>query len=310
MKTEYESFVVAVRQQVEELAGGQLKVMEVCMDKNNGVVHRGLMLRDTHSNMAPTVYLEDLYREFKRGRSLYEISTDVLEIYRKAAKTTDFDVEYFKDFSQIKEHIVYRLINREKNQALLGECPSVSFLDLAVVPYVSIAVDREKNGAILIKKEHLRMWNVKEEELFAIAAKNTPRQLNASIVKLEDTLKQLIATVSVEDRENFSEFIRELEESEEKIPMYVLSNQMNLYGAACMVYENVVEMFAQGLGEDVYILPSSVHEVLIVPASKALPPKDMLEMVRDINATQIPPEEVLSDHIYQFSIQQRGFRVL
>lgn len=310
MKTEYESFVVAIRQQVERLAGGNLKVMEVSVDKNNGVVHRGLMLRDTHSNMAPTVYLEELYREFQMGRSLYDISSDVLKIYDKAAGATDFDVEYFKDFSQIKEHIVYRLVNREKNQMLLRECPYVSFLDLAVVPYVSIAVDTEKNGAILIRKEHLKLWNAKEEELFAIAARNTPQQLSASIVKLEDTLRQLIATAATEDRNEFGEFIRELEESEETIPMYVLSNQINLYGAACMVYDNVVEMFAQELGEDVYILPSSVHEVLIVPASRALPPKEMLEMVREINATQIPPEEVLSDHIYQFSIQQRGFKVL
>ena len=296
---EYGSFVDAVRELVTELAGENVQVTEVQMDKNNGVVRKGLMIKHKDSNMAPTVYLEEFYQEFLWGKSLDEISLSILNTYRKTAQSTDFDVEYFRDFSQMQEHIVYRVINREKNEQLLKECPFIPFLDLAVVPYVSFSVDGEKNGAILIHKKHLQMWKVSEKEIFAIAAENTPKQLSAGIRKMEDTLRELFAVTGIQDRENFEKFVEELEESDQRIPIYVLSNQINFYGAACMLYEDVLEMFAQELGEDVYILPSSVHEVLLVPVSKSLPPEEMQEMVRDINATQIPPEEILSNHIYQ-----------
>lgn len=307
---EYESFVTAVRELVAELAGKNVQVTTVQMSKNNGVVRKGLMIKHRESNMAPTVYLEEFYKEYQQGRNLNEISLSILKTYRTTVQTTDFDVECFRNFAQIREHIVYRIINLEKNKQLLKECPYLPFLDLAVVPYVSFTVDRGKNGAILIKKKHLQLWNVEEQEIFAIAARNTPRCLNAEIRKMEDTLWELFAVSNYQEREAFENFMQELEESEQRIPMYVLSNQTNFYGAACMLYQDVLEMFAQELGEDVYILPSSVHEVLLVPASKALPAKEMVEMVQDINATQILPEEVLSNHIYLYSMEQRGFQMI
>ncbi|MDE6314704.1 MAG: hypothetical protein K2M46_14000 [Lachnospiraceae bacterium] len=310
MEMEYEGFLASVKELVAELVGDNVQVTVIEMGKNNGVVRKGLMIRHKDSNMAPAVYLEEYYQEFLQGKGLNEISLSILKSYRNTVQTTDFDVERFRNFEQIQEHIVYRIINLDRNRQLLEECPYIPFLDLAVVPYVSFHVGREKNGAVLIKKKHLQLWNVTEKEVLAIAAQNAPRRLIAGIRKMEDTLRELFSVTDEQEQEALEEFMQEIEESEHKIPMYVLSNQINFYGAACMLYEDVMEMFAQELGEDVYILPSSVHEVLLVPVSKALPPKEMLEMVQDINTTQIPPEEILSNHIYQYSMEERGFRML
>ena len=74
-----------------------------------------------------------------------------------------------------------------------------------------------------------------------------------------------------------------------------------------MVYDGVIEMFAEEMGEDIYILPSSIHEVILVPASKALAALELRSMVQEINSTQIPEEEILSNHVYKFSVEERGF---
>ena len=158
-----------------------------------------------------------------------------------------------------------------------------------------------------MKNEHLELWGVTKEEVLKQAAENTPKLMQPQIKKMEDTIRELFAIGEGEETKEFEIFMNEMRENEMRIPMYVLTNQKNLYGAACMLYEGVLEMFSQELGEDVYILPSSVHEVILVPASIAFPVKELKEMVKEINETQIPKEEVLSETIYKYSMKERGF---
>jgi hypothetical protein len=82
--------------------------------------------------------------------------------------------------------------------------------------------------------------------------------------------------------------------------MYVLSNPVRSFGAACIVYPEVLDMAGQVLGEDYYVLPSSVHEVVLVPVSKSMEPGEMDAMVMEINQTQVAEEEILSDHAYLY----------
>ena len=140
-----------------------------------------------------------------------------------------------------------------------------------------------------------------------IAAENTPKLLQPQIHKMEDTIRQLISTGAGGDRREYENLLEEMEESAYKVPMYVLTNPKNLYGASCMVYDGVIEMFAEEMGEDLYIWPSSIHEVILVPACKALAALELRSMVQEINSTQIPEEEILSNHVYKFSVEERGF---
>lgn len=307
---EYEKFVDTMRRKVEVLSGAGTKViiMEVC--KNNGVKKKGLMVKAQNCNIAPTVYLEEFYKEYKCGKSLEEIAEAVVKVYRDNEAFQCFHIEEFKDFRQMKSRLVFRIVNYEKNAEMLRDSPYITFLDLAVVPYISIPVEGNNCGSILIKNEHLKIWGISAETVIKIAAENTPKLLQPQIHKMEDTIRQLINAGSAENREEYEELLGEMEEHDFKVPMYVLTNPKNLYGASCMVYDGVIEMFAEEMGEDIYILPSSVHEVILVPASVALADLELRSMVQEINSTQIPAEEILSNHVYKFSIQQRGFHMI
>lgn len=304
---EYENFVDTMRRKVEALSetGTKVIIMEVC--KNNGVKKKGLMVKTKDCNMAPTVYLEEFYREYKKGKTLEEIAEAVVEVYRDNDTFRGFRIENFKDFEKMKSQLVFRVINYEKNAEILKDSPYIMFLDLAIVPYISFAVDESNWGSILVKNEHLDIWGITKENVMKIAAENTPKLMQPQIHKMEDTIRQLLVAGGGEETKEYVNLLEDMEEREDKIPMYVLTNPKNLYGATCIVYNGVIEMFAEEMGEDIYILPSSIHEVILLPASKALSCAELKDMVREINMTQIPTEEVLSDHVYRFSIHERGF---
>lgn len=303
---EYEKFVDIMREKVESLSenGTQVIIMEVC--KNNGVKKMGLMVKAKDCHMAPTVYMEEFYMEYRRGKTLEELAKQVVLVYQNNDSMHAFRMEDFRDFAHMKSQLVFRVINYKKNAQMLESSPHITFLDLAVVPYVSFPVAGHNSGSVLIKKEHLEIWGVTEETVMKIAAENTPKLLQPQIRKMEETIRDLIA-IAGEEQTEYEMFLKEMEENESKVPMYVLTNPKNMYGASCMLYDGVLEMFAEEMGEDIYILPSSIHEVILLPVSKALSSKDLKDMVQDINMTQIPAEEILSDHVYKYSLQKRGF---
>lgn len=304
---EYENFVDTMRKKVEALSetGTKVIIMEVC--KNNGVKKKGLMVKAKDSNMAPTVYLEEFYGEYKRGKTLEEIAEAVVDVYRDSDRFQGMHMEDFKDFKQMKSQLVFRVVNYEKNAEMIKNSPYITFLDLAIVPYISFPIDESNWGSILVRNEHLEIWGITNEKVMKIAAENTPKLMQPQIRKMEDTIRQLLVSGGGEETKEYEKLLEEMEGSENKVPMYVLTNSKNLYGATCMIYDGVVEMFAEEMGEDIYILPSSIHEVILLPVSKALNSMELKAMVQEINMTQIPIEEVLSDHVYKFSVHERGF---
>lgn len=141
--------------------------------------------------------------------------------------------------------------------------------DLAVVYYIQIDNTRFGSAAIQIRNEHLRYWRVEKEEIRRLAEKNTPRIYQVQI-------RQIVRF------------------------MYVATNEQCSLGAAVMRYPDFREKVRGMIRGDFYILPSSIHEVILVPESFGLEPERMQEMVKEINQTGVAPEEVLSDSVYYF----------
>ena len=101
--------------------------------------------------------------------------------------------------------------------------------------------------------------------------------------------------------DEFSDVMHEQEDEDGRIPMYVLSNKEKTMGAACILYDSILTLIGERLQDDFYILPSSIHECIVVPMNITTTKKELQEMVREINATQVIPEEVLSDEVYTYT---------
>ena len=265
----YTEFMNAMLCEIRGQVDAQVRTELYTVTKNNGTRRTGILFKQEDSNLAPTIYLEEFYQKYLKGQQVPDLADSICSIYQEIRVKKTCDCQNLFDFNHVKEHIVYKLIRRDANEELLKQIPYEPFLDLAVVYYILIDNTRFGSAAIQIRNEHLRYWRVEKEEIRRFAEKNTPR----------------IYPVQIRQIVRF---------------MYVATNEQCSLGAAVMRYPDFREKVRGMIRGDFYILPSSIHEVILVPESFGLEPERMQEMVKEINQTGVAPEEVLSDSVYYF----------
>lgn len=272
--------------------------------RNNRVSVDGLTILESGCNIAPTIYIRDYYRKLRKGNTFSEIFAQILEAYYQYRPTENIDTSFFQDFSHVKKRIVFKLIHYERNKTLLETIPYVPFLDLAMVFYCLVSSNEAGTATILIHNEHLKLWDTNLKTLEQLARQNTPLLLPACLDQLSNMLNSLgskqcreLSKLSVElggpaDLEAYS-----------VVPMYLLTNRLKFLGASCLLYETPLKDFARRMDSDLYVIPSSIHEVLLVPTDTHMSREGFNEMIREVNATQLAPEEILSDHVYYYDRQ-------
>lgn len=300
----YQEFLYAVEKELNSKLKEGIKASVYTAIKNNGSEKKGIMIEMQDSGAAPTIYLEGFYVRFQRGEPMERLICEIMTFYDSVRKQEIWDCSQFEDYSEISGRIVFKLIHSSKNKMLLKKVPYIEVLDLAIVFYVFLEMDKNGTASIQISNEHLRNWGVRKEELFQAAVKNIKCLLPAEFFTMRHAIEEMLESGEVHETENLLEQVKR----DKKDVMYVLTNTTRNYGAACMIYPHVLEMIGNMLQEDFYILPSSVHEVIIVPESRGLESDEMDEMVVEINETQVEPEEVLSDHAYFY--QREGKRLM
>ncbi|MCR4843197.1 MAG: DUF5688 family protein [Eubacterium sp.] len=261
------------------------------VQKNNGVRLKGLVIRDPGANLSPTIYLDEFYKKYRFGASMDEIVDDILNVYDMSKITGDMDTSIITDFEKASEYISLKLINTSRNDNMFSRVPNIPFLDLSIVFYLLIDDCNGQTGSILINNDQMNSWETDAEALFRISLANasklfTPR-LSTLMNLTGDLLDKSPSPHSVAPQS-----------------MYILTNARELFGASVMLYPGMMSRVRAFLGEDFYILPSSIHEVIIVPESFAPSKKHMNDMINEVNTIEVSPEEVLSDHYYFYSIDE------
>lgn len=262
--------------------------------KNNDTHLDGLTLLSDTTNLSPTLYLNHYFTQYEKGRSLPEIEDDILNTYHESCPGRSIDISFFTDYDKVKSRIIFKLVNYERNRELLQDVPHYRFLDLALIFNCLVESSASGNATILIHEHHLSYWDITRDDLYALAQQNTPKLLSYELRNMTDVLKELFSDEELAgDMPAFD------------IPsgdfMYVLTNRYKLNGSGCILYPNLLHDFAKRLDSDLFILPSSIHEVLIIPAKSHSSPDELSDMVKDVNSSQLSREEILSDHIYYFS---------
>ena len=195
------------------------------------------------------------------------------------------------DFSKWKDRIIFRIINRALNADLLKEIPHIDFLDLSITFLVLFTVGDTSVTTMQIHNYHLTFWDTDTDALFDLAKRNTPRLLDWKLTSLEDILR----TVPLP----FDDLIPRPEEV--AYPMHILTNRIHVNGAGCILYDSLMAAISREVGDDLCILPSSVHEVLLIPQTVADEESVLNAIIRRVNRTQVPEDEILSDHVYLYS---------
>lgn len=279
----YKQFICAMLESTKEKLPGTdiAEVQEV--QKNNGVTLAGIVIRKSESGIAPIIYLEEFYKRYLAGESIEELSSRLIERSQNIQDIPKWNFEEFKDLSKIQDKIVYKLINAKANEDLLKEVPHLPMLDFAIVFSILMKVSENELGSIMIKNGHMDFWKCPISVLYEYAKRNTPRLCPQLFCSLSDLLEVF------ED------------ESYTALNIYVLTNRSGVNGAAVLLYPQITEIIYEKLGGNYYLLPSSVHEFLIISEERGIKPDELKKIVREVNDTQLEREEFLSDDIYYFN---------
>ena len=276
--------------------------------KNNGVILHGITIRDSSMTVAPTFYAEHFWQEYLSEDDEKKCAEEILKLYKESIKNVqDCPSDFLQDFEQVADRIFPKLINAERNKDLLREAPHAEIGDLAVV--FQIHVDDMVNlgtvGTVTITNQIAGNWNKSADSLLKVALKNLHDEKKTRICSMLSVLREFMIG-SMEDG-NVVEDMPPMFQDEESSPLFVMTNKEKINGAIGLVESDILAEFADRMASDLYILPSSVHELILLPRKKADGKvNDLAAMVREVNATQVSREDFLSDNVYAFTRKDKS----
>ena len=286
-------FTEEVAKQVQERMGGVYIVKTSEVSKNNGVVWQGIQIMEKDVNISPCIFMEGYFERWKNGRgwSMDRIVGEIMETYRQCGIHQNIDFSWVCQYDMIRQKLRGSLINAERNRKSLETMPHRQILDLCLTYYLEIGISENQPATIPVNNGMMEQWGISEAELY------------------EDMLAGLEREKSVFD--NLESMIARMMDCEEPQPlaeMYVLTNQKKLYGAVEMLNTKLLREIAEKMEMDLLILPSSIHELIILPEIGGIEGNNityLANLVQSINDTELMDTEVLSAHVYRFE-RRRG----
>jgi len=298
----YETFQAAITTELTNRLGPgyQLSVQKV--PKNNGKMLNGLTICRRGESIAPTIYLNSYFELYQAGRPMESLIQEILRIYQENSDIPRADLSILNDFSRLKDKVAFRLIHTQANQELLKTIPSIPYLDLSIVFYLFLDKNDYGQMTALIHNNHMEMWNTTIEELHRLAVLNTPRLFPPDLKAMIHVMSDLVFQKEPSDgKGEIQELVHRFLSARDLPPLYVLTNSSGINGAGTILYPDVLKNFSGLLNQDLVILPSSVHEVLLIPYEETISFDELAQTVTEINQTEVPLEDRLSNHVYFYS---------
>lgn len=281
----FEEFMAWVKENITSKDWKETSQVEISVvKKNNGVSATGLFIRENGQDVSPILYLDDYYIHYQNGELLENVIRNIRADYDKKVQMAAVKIPNLQEFENIRGRVIYRLVNYEKNKEILEDCPHIRLYDLAVTFRWVARIDDVGVSTSLITNKQVKEWGVSVNDLVLAARQNTPRLFPAQIIDMEEMLAGMVSFILYPSA----------------IPMYILTNEQELNGASALLYGDILKDFANKKGADMYILPSSIHEVIMIPADRIDDPKKLSSMVHEANTTVVSTGDVLSDSVYYY----------
>ncbi len=275
-----------------------IEVSEVC--KNNSTSYDTLMICCNKSKLSPCIRLKTYYEEMinsKEEGGFTEALSKIVATYQDAIKNKNNNMLYdaLTNYNAIKDRITCRIVNRKTNLKLLAELPYTEFLKEFAITY-SIVTKLNDDGmeSVRVTKALMDYWNISLLELYEVALENTIRLFPKVSFRMEEIIIKLLGQPMPE-------------QEAEGGSMYVFSNQQGINGATVLIYPDALKEFIsryQVTEKYLLILPSSIHEIILVPANKLSMQENLQQMVKEINQSEVAEDEILSNRILIYDCEK------
>ena len=265
---------------IMENVARELENVEVTTVNKNGVEKDALVVKI--GNVGATIY-EESFAGCRTTEDGIALVNQVIEAHRAEMSRIGGQMDFFTDYENIKGLLKVRLLSNRDQAEVFRKADARGFKGLKIVPYVDVPEEiMAQKGSIKVKKSHVELWGVTEKEVIDQALNNTKG------TESSQSLSGFMADVTGED------WFEQLPEG----PM-IVSNKERCFGASAIL--GLIPEFKKKYTEGFFILPSSIHEVLLMPKGAGdFTLEGLTAMVREVNATAVVPEEQLADVAFEF----------
>ena len=255
------------------------------------------------SNIGVNVGIDKFYGAYENGTPYEEVVDKAVDVVAHGmAQRPEFDIDSLTDYSQMKEKLAMEVVSAEANKDLLETVPHKNMEDMAVVYRFVLSSDDDGRASILVTNQIIESMGVTPEQLHADALENAPHIKPAEIRGMSEVMAELVGPEQAEMMG-----IVPMDPKDEQ--MFVATVPDKVHGAGVLAYQDFMDQAAERVGGDFFILPSSIHEILIVPDNGQMDLKTLEDMVKDVNATQVAPADKLTDSVYHYDSKAKIFEL-
>lgn len=247
--------------------------------------YTGLSVRKPEESIVPTINLDQALENISNEMDLKKVMEMMVKELLESERP-DFDMNIVREYALAKENLFMKVVSVETNAESLDSIPHVIIEDLAITFHVMLKNDSDQVTSVAVRNEMLDIWGISIETLITDTLANVERIMPSKICSLAEMIGLMGVFVPEEN------------------PLVICTNIQGSYGAAALFYPGVQAKLAKQVGGNYYVLPSSCHEVLILPEKECqVPASELKAMVTEINATQVAPEEKLTDSVYYYNAE-------
>ena len=302
---------------VEEVTGNiKLFLPEDYMDAEISVTgneklnetYWGMVVRKEDQSLAPVINLNRLYESYqdRPGMTMEAVCRQVADVIIGTPEMVDLNT--ILNYDTAKDNLFIRVSSAEANKEVLQNVPHQLMEDLAITYHIAVNMDSEGLSSTIVSNEMMEQYGITQEQLHEDALKSAVSILPPDIATIGAKMNDLIGDLSVmltsEEREMMQNILRDDAEN----PMFiVVTNKEQIDGASAIFYPEVMENMGYLVGGDFFILPSSIHETLVLPDNGEMDAQSLKEMVAEVNATQVRPQDRLTDDVYHYDTKNHVF---
>ena len=301
-----EEFAKEMSEKMNEALGGKYEVSIQHVTKNNGVERTGIMVKDPDNNIAPTIYVDSLYDDFVEGRKTFnEAAASATYNVHSGMPKQKIDMSFFTEWDNVKDKICFKLVNAQRNERMLADVPHETCGELALTFFYPFENEEIGKGSIMIRNEHCERWGVTSDELIEAAVENTPRLYLPECQPMESVLGEMLG----QGKQDYPELPEKPLEAGSPSSMMILTNSDRTFGASVIMYKDYLQRVAEAAQCDLYVIPSSVHECLIMPKTGEEDPERLAKIIGEVNDNNVDPQDVLSGNLYAYDRQSQTLSV-
>ena len=286
----YDEIINAIREEIPEEIRDMMEVDIREIVKANDTVLHGVVIKAPEQTIVPTIYIEDCIKQLPEDFAMKDLAEAIISLYHVGMREAPAVESLSLEFDDIKDKLVVQLAEVDRNRDRLKEL-AYKPLDNGMVMLAYVVVQEDERGSMrfAVTKDIVEGQNYDIDKMFETAMKNNEPVL----VDISDA----IFSDGIEFAENLFD-----KEINDKLPdgMYTLTNSSTNLGAAALYYPDVQKRIGDMLQNSYYVLPSSIHELMILPCSVNDNPEIFRKMVKEANETVVNPQEVLSDRVFMY----------